>query len=106
MDSSEEYVSGLNKFFRILNQHNIISLMIAGVLSNKLNEITTAFVNNMILPLFNYHKKNIKLEDITYIYKGREIKIGKFIVSFIKFIIIIDVVYLLSILLKQKRKIK
>ena len=103
MDSSDAYVSGINKFLKTLNQHNIISIMIAGVLSDKLNEITTVFVNTLIFPLFNHHKKNMKLEDITYIYKGREIKIGKFIVTFIKFVIIIYIVYLVSIILKQKK---
>lgn len=59
MDSSDAYVSGINKFFKTLNQHNILSIMIAGVLSDKLNEITTVFVNTLILPLFYHHKKKI-----------------------------------------------
>nr|QBK88622.1 MAG: hypothetical protein LCMiAC01_03000 [Mimivirus LCMiAC01] len=96
-------------FIKILNKYNILSIIIAGILSDKLNELTTTFVNTLILPFINRNKNgknnknnknNKKMEDISIHFYGMNFKIGHFLLIFIKFVIIIFVTFLLSKLLK------
>ena len=92
-----------SKFINILNQHNILSIVIASAIGDQLNNVVTSFVNSFIMPFFSHKdKRNIKLKHKTIYINGIKFKIGRFILVFVKCIIIIYIIFFISKLLKQK----
>ena len=91
-----------NKFIKILNQHNILSMVIASAIGEQLNNVVTSFVNSLILPFFSQkNKENTKLKHKVVYVNGIKFKIGRFILVFIKCIIIIYIIFFISKLLKK-----
>ncbi len=91
-----------NKFINILNQHNILSIVIASAIGEQLNNVVTSFVNSIILPFFSHKdKENTKLKHKVIYIKGIKFKIGRFVLVFIKCIIIIYIIFFISKLLKK-----
>ena len=100
--SEVESPYNFNKFIKVLNQHNIISIFIAAIMSDKLNELTTAFVNLLVMPTINCCVPNAKkMEDITFHVGNNKFRIGRFLMITIKVIIIMYIVYILSKFLKK-----
>ena len=103
--SSDSHIDsyGVASFVKFLNKYNIINYAIVAVLSEKINEIVSTFVNTMITPLINNDKdgRTEKLEDKVIMYNGYRFKIGRFIFVFLKFVIIIYLIYILSKILRK-----
>jgi large-conductance mechanosensitive channel len=101
-------ILNISDFLEFLNDNNILSVAIATILSNKINDISEAFINNLVLPIINRDADNdnnpdIKnLEKYTFKISGINFGIGKFTISLIKFLIISYIVYQLSKLFKKK----
>lgn len=97
-------------FLKFLDNNNIFSVTIASILSDRLNEFTSVFVTNLILPLFSMDLNNDGESDIqtlnekTIKYKGAEFKIGEVITSILRLIIITLMLYAISILFKDHVK--
>ena len=77
-------------------QKTIISIIIA----RESNFLTNSLLNDIILPLINRDGNNDGVDDIAVLKKyklnlfGAELRIGRFLITIIKHIIIISVVYL------------
>src|SRR5690606_19318780 len=88
------------RFIKFLKDNNIIAVAIAAILSDRINNITNSFVDNLIIPFVNIDinkdgEKDIKkIQDIKIKFFGIEIKIGEFTLSLIKFIIVTYVIFL------------
>jgi len=90
------------RFINFLKENNIVSVAIASVLSDRINEITNSFVNNMIMPIFDYDidndgKRDIKSLENKYVkIYGIKINFGNFVISILKFIIVTYLIFLIS----------
>lgn len=95
------------RFIKFLKEHNIIATAIAAILSDRINEVTNAFVNNMIIPIINRDAdgdgiKDIqKLEDKIITYKGIRLEVGRFFLSIIKFVIVTYIIFILAKIVKK-----
>ena len=95
------------RFIKFLKENNIISTAIAAVLSDRINEMTNSFINNLIMPILNRDgdndgEKDIqKLEDKIIYVKGIKFEIGRFVLAVIKFILITYVIFILTRIIKK-----
>ncbi len=111
--SSDEYEFSFNfiHFMKFLKDHNILATAIAAVLSERINEVTNIFVENMIMPIINRDgdkdgTRDIKkLEDTEIKIFGINFKIGKVIFAFLKFIIITYVIFIIAKAIRKFDKI-
>lgn len=107
-DSSSDGL-GFNyiRFIKFLQDNNVLSVAIAAVLSDRINELTNTFVNSLIMPIINRDgdgdgEEDIKkFENMKYKILGMKFEIGLLAISIIKFIIITYVIFILSKALKM-----
>ena len=93
---------GFSKFIKILNKHNILSIVVASAIGDQLNNVVTSFVNSLIIPFFSRkNKENTKFKHKIVYINGIKFKIGRFILVFIKCVIIIYIIFFISKLLKK-----
>jgi large-conductance mechanosensitive channel len=90
------------QFAKFLNNNNVVSTAIAAVLSERISDIMSVFVDNIIMPIINIDcnndgVKDIKnLEDYEINVLNINFKIGKLIISLIKFFIVMYIIYIIS----------
>ncbi len=95
------------RFIKFLDKYNIMGVAIAAVLSDRINEITSEFVNLIIMPVINRDgdsdgvSDSKKLEDRTLTVFGIQFRIGKFIMVIIKFIVITYIIFMASIMINK-----
>ena len=95
------FVSG-NEFIKFLIENDIPAAVIAALISSNVSNLSNSIVNNILLPIIGYDYNedgkqnknnlknfNIKIGNIT-------LHIGKFLISFIKFIFVLFFVYIAS----------
>lgn len=108
-DSVDDYDMGFNfiRFLKFLQNNNILGVAIAAVLSDRINELTTSFVSNLVIPLMerdgdNDGEKDIKkIEDKSIKAFGVEFGIGRFAVAIIKFVIVTYIIFIISVILRK-----
>lgn len=94
------------RFIKFLKHNNIAATAIAAVLSDRVNEITNEFFDGFILPIINRDADHDgvrdvkKFEEKEFVIFGATFKLGKFILSLVKFVIITYLIYLISIIAK------
>ena len=94
-------------FINFLKDHNILATSIAALLSGGINEITTTFVEHMIIPVINRDsgseqvQKKKNLNDIEFTVLDTKVKVGKVLLAFFKFIIITYIIYILAKTVKK-----
>lgn len=95
------------RFIKFLDKYNIMGVAIAAVLSDRINELTSEFVNLIIMPIINRDgdgdgiRDSKKLEDRTVTVFGIQFRIGKFIMIIIKFIVIAYIIFMASIMINK-----
>lgn len=103
-----ESTFNVGHFINFLKDHNILATTIAAVLSGGINEVTTTFVEHLIIPVINRdgnttessnNKK--KLEDVDITVFDTKVKIGRVILAFFKFIIITYIIFILAKIIKN-----
>lgn len=106
--------SGAGWFLRFIGTNGIIKYALAAIISDRINEITSGFVEHIVMPLINVDMNNngirdideiIKLEDREIEIKGVRFKLGKVIFSIIKFIIVIFLIFIISNIMKKYIKV-
>lgn len=111
-DDSDDIKFNFIRFIKFLKDNNILAVAIAAVLSERINDVTESFVNNLLMPIINRDgdgdgERDIKkLENKSIKFKGIDMKIGKFIISMIKFIFVTYIIFLVSSSFKKISKIK
>lgn len=109
MNSTDPYDIKFNfvRFLTFLHDNNIISVAIASILSDRINEITNSFIDHLIMPIINRDadqdgEKDISvIENINVKLLGMNFKPGKFFLAIIKFTIVTYFIFLLSSILKK-----
>ena len=108
--ASETIESTFNakNFITFLKDHNILATSIAAVLSGGINEVTTTFVEHLIIPVINRggdvnessnNKK--KLEDVEFTIFDTKVKAGRVMLAFFKFVIITYIIFILAKIIKR-----
>ena len=112
MSNLVHYNTGFNfiRFIKFIEYHNIASVAIAAVLSERIGHLTNEFVDNIILPVMNIDLNNDGVKDFKFI-EDMTIKIGpvkfiigKFLISFIKFVIVMYILFVISKMLQRVTK--
>ena len=94
-------------FVNFLKDHNILATSIAAVLSGGINEVTTTFVEHLIIPVINQDRdankstNKKKLEDVEFTVFGTKVKAGRVILAFFKFVIITYIIFILAKIIKR-----
>lgn len=103
LPSPELHSFNFLNFMDYINTKGIITMAITIVLSSRINDLTHALFDSIIVPIMNKHEKiNIKtLENKVIIINGVTLHIGKFIFSMVKFIIVVYIIFIISIILKK-----
>lgn len=90
----------INDFLSFLKNNNILSTIIATVMSTYITQLTTSFADDIVMPIIYRDgdedgKADIKsLENTIMKVNGVKIKIGKFLVVLLKVTIIFVTLYL------------
>ena len=91
------------KFQQFLEKNKAFATASAIVIATQLSVLATSFVENIILPIFNRDINEDGVPDINNFENieldifGIKIKMGKFAVSILRFLIIIYIVFLVSV---------
>lgn len=91
------------KFKEFLEQNKAFATAASIVIATQITILASSFTDNIIVPIFDRDtdgdgkKDIIQFENITFKMFGIKIKIGKFIIDIIKFLIIIYVVFIISL---------
>jgi len=98
----------LISFLKFLEQNNIAGIAIAAILSERISEVVTEFVNTMVMPIINREYDDgdtstdiKKLDERTMKFYGINLKVGKFIMCLIKFIIMVYLLFLVIIVVNK-----
>ena len=95
------------RFIKFLEKNNIAATAIAAVLSDRVNEVTNVFFDELILPIINRDANNDGVRDIKkfeekeIVLFGAKFKLGKLILSVFKFLVVTYIIFILSKLLKR-----
>ena len=95
-------------FINFLKNNNILATTIAILLSGTINDITTTFVEHLVMPVINRDgdgdgvRDIKKLEDVEFTVYNTTFKVGKVVLAFFKFIII---TYIIFIIAKSVKKV-
>lgn len=96
---------GTGWFLKFIGRNNIVRYALAAIISDRLNEITSGFVEHIVMPIINSDINNNgirdideikKLEDKEIEIKGIRFKLGKVVFSIIKFIVVIFLIFIIS----------
>ena len=97
------------QFTEIVMKNSILFGISVAVISAFVNELLFSFINDIIMPIVDRDKDGDnepdinKLKHSTIKIKGITLKIGSFIVALIRFIVLISILFIITmILLKMK----
>lgn len=84
----------MNRFSTFFKNNNLTANIILTVLSTFITELILSFLENIITPIIDINNDNKpdsqNLKELTIkTKKGQNIKIGSFIISFIKFLVVL-----------------
>jgi large-conductance mechanosensitive channel len=89
-------------FSHFLKENNVIATSIAAVLSDKINEVTSVFVSEMIIPFINIENNKLdKIRKYEIFIGGTLLKVGEVFYSFIKFVILFFIIFIISEIFKK-----
>jgi large conductance mechanosensitive channel len=101
-----------NDFIEFLKKNKVFTIAIATLLSGSISDIIESFIENIILPFVNTGvfdtdidnnniADQIQLRELTIKVLNTNIKVGKVIISIIKFIILSYLIYLIVVMSKN-----
>lgn len=97
-----------NGYIEFLKSKQIFSMLVAAILSERVTDIFNTFLDKLLFPLIKTDINNDGVNDITSIKNitidihNKKIEIGHLLVSVVKFIIVMYILYLLyKLLLKN-----
>lgn len=91
------------KFKEFLEKNKAFATAASIVIATQITILASSFTDNIIVPIFDRDtdgdgkKDLIQFENITFKMFGIKIKMGKFIIDIIKFLIVIYVVFVISL---------
>lgn len=100
--SSDKFIYTFNflKLLQFFEKNGLVTTALIAVLSYRMNDLTNDFFTFIILPIVNCEYKGKKVEDFEINLAGVNFKIGKMVLSILKAIIIIYIMYLIAFIIK------
>lgn len=92
-------------FLNFIGRNNIVRYALAAIISERISEITSGFVEHIVMPIINTDLNNNGIRDIDEIKKledreieirGIKFKLGKVVFSIIKFIVVVFLIFIIS----------
>lgn len=105
--SSDTFMISLINFINFLNDNRVFAIAIASILSEKMGEVITAFIDGIILPVLNRDVDGDGVEDVKQLEEkivqvgGIKFQVGKVLITFIRFIIVTYIIFILARLLRK-----
>ena len=102
----------LDNFTKIIMSNSVLFGISIAVLSTFVNELVFSLINDIILPIIDRDGNNDndpdinKIKNLTVKTNGITFKIGAFIVSLIRFIILIFILFIISLVILNINKNK
>jgi large-conductance mechanosensitive channel len=96
-------------FVNFISNNNLLATVLVTILSTNIIEIAQSFMENMIIPILNIDLNGDGIKDKQHIenYKiklfGSEFKLGKFLISILKFALMTYIVYIISIIIEKRK---
>lgn len=100
----------LDNFTKIIMSNSVLFGISIAVLSTFVNELVFSLINDIILPIIDRDGNNDndpdinKIKNITVKTNGITFKVGAFIVSLIRFIILIFILFIISLVILNINK--
>ena len=101
----------VNDFKDFLSSNDILVTIIATILSSHISSVSDSLMKNIIMPLVNIDLNGDgkpdrdNLEDITFHFCGVELKIGKFLLTLLEFLIILMIIFAINSVAGQSKNI-
>lgn len=101
----------LTSFINFLDKSNIFPTVAAAIISERINDFANVFVNDIIMQIIYRDANSDGVHDIAQIetkvikIHGVEFRIGKLVVSLVKFILVTYVIFIVSRILQKITKI-
>lgn len=98
--SDSEFAFNFGLFLKFLMDNNILQVIVAAILSDKINDVTDSIVNDLVMPIINRDgdgdgEEDIKgLSEMKYTFWGMTFRIGKVIYALIKFFIVAYLIFI------------
>lgn len=100
----------LSELQQLLMKNSVLFGISIAVISTFVNQLVLSFMNDIIIPIIdrdgnNYQKPDIdKIGNYTIKTNGITFKVGAFIVALIRFVILIFIIFILSLVLVKMKK--
>jgi len=94
MDLQTEVLStNINDFINFLSEKNITGIIVASLLSSRINEMVDEFLNTILIPMFNVDTSKKSDSDKSINVFNYSIKYGTLIIAITKFILVMIIAY-------------
>lgn len=94
MDLQTEVLSmNINDFINFLSEKNITGIIVASLLSSRINEMVDEFLNTILIPMFNIDTSKKSDSDKSINVFNYSIKYGTLIIAITKFILVMIIAY-------------
>ena len=96
----------LLEFRNFLKENDVVKYTLYTIIAGQVGELVGVFTNDVIAPIIHIDSNQDGIEDIRTLSSvevkilGARIKIGKLLMNFIKFVIVIYITFLLSQMIK------
>ena len=96
------YSEFIIQFLHFIKLNNVISIAVATIISNKINDVINSFIECLIMPIINRDGNNDgerdikKLEEYTIYISGIKFKVGECLITLLKFFIIAYILFILT----------
>jgi large-conductance mechanosensitive channel len=100
----------LSELQQLVMKNSVLFGISIAVISTFVNQLVMSFINDIVLPIIDRDGNNDKKPDIDKIAgytiktNGITFKIGAFIVALIRFIILLSIIFILSLVLVKIKK--
>ncbi|RLC34735.1 hypothetical protein DRH14_02290 [Candidatus Shapirobacteria bacterium] len=88
-------ISPSDNFFDFLKKNNILAMAIGVVIADSTKELISSIVNNLIMPFIAIFTPQASWRQMSFILFKSQFKIGQLLGSFLDFIIISFILYLI-----------
>lgn len=86
----------LKDFYDFLKKRDVVPLALAFVIGNAAKDLVSSIVNNLIMPIVGIISPEGSWRQISLVFFNSEFMIGEFLGSFVDFLIIAFVVYVVG----------
>lgn len=105
-NASDTFLYSLNpsKLLYFFDKHNLSTTLLITLISFRIGEFIIDIYNHIFYPLINNKEKGKNIEDLYVTIFSTKLQIGKVLVSFIRIVIIMYLIYFVALIIKRTSK--